>query len=154
MDNTVANKPNTTEILLVDDNPHDAELAIRVLKKFNLANRLVWVKDGVEALEFIFGSVDDPMLPINQKPRLVLLDLKLPKVNGHQVLARLKNDPRTRTIPVVMLTSSREEADIECSYKSGVNSYIVKPVDFENFTEAVRQLGLYWMLLNEPPEGR
>jgi two-component system response regulator len=154
MDNVVTNKPLTTEILLVDDNPYDAELAIRVLKKYNLANQLVWVKDGAEALEFIFGSVDDPMLPINQKPRLILLDLKLPKINGHQVLARLKNDPRTRTLPVVMLTSSKEEADIECSYKSGVNSYIVKPVNFKNFTEAVRQLGLYWMLLNEPPEAR
>jgi len=142
------------EILLVEDNPHDAELTQRALKKHNLINRLVWVKDGAEALEFIFGSSPGPSTPLNGSPKVVLLDLKLPKVDGHEVLRRLKEDPRTRTIPVVVLTSSREEIDIARSYRLGVNSYIVKPVDFGNFSDAVQQLGLYWLLLNQPPEGR
>jgi two-component system response regulator len=137
------------EILLVDDNLNDAELTMRALRKYNFDNRLLWVKDGLEALEYIFGLTDDPMTPIAHKPKLVLLDLKLPKKNGHQVLERLKSDPRTRTIPVVMFTSSRKDEDIQSSYESGVNSYIVKPAEFDNFTEVIRQLGLYWIQLNQ-----
>ena len=140
------------EILLVEDNPRDAELAQRALKMHNLANHLVWVKDGAEALDLIFGASGDPTAPLNHPPRVILLDLKLPKVDGHEVLRRLKEDPRTRVIPVVVLTSSREEIDIVRSYELGVNSYIVKPVDFDNFAQAVHQLGLYWLLLNQPPE--
>jgi CheY-like chemotaxis protein len=139
------------EILLVEDNPHDAEMAMRALKKHNLTNRLAWVKDGAEALELLFGpsAVADP--PLGAQSRLILLDLKLPKVDGLELLKRIKGDPRTRTIPVVVLTSSQEESDIVRSYAAGVNSYIVKPVDFDKFTEAVSQLGLYWLLLNQPP---
>ena len=131
------------EILLVEDNPHDAEMAMRALQKHNLANHLAWVRDGAEALEFLFGptAVADP--PLGPQSRLILLDLKLPKVNGLELLKRIKDDPRTRTIPVVVLTSSQEESDIVRSYAAGVNSYIVKPVDFDKFTEAVSQLGLY-----------
>ena len=140
------------EILLVEDNPRDAEMAMRALKKSNLTDRLVWVKDGAEALEYIFGRPEAPGVFFSAWPKLVLLDLKLPKVDGLEVLARLKRDPRTRNIPVVVLTSSREETDIVRSYQAGVNSYIVKPVNFERFTEAVNQLGMYWLLLNQPPE--
>ena len=142
------------EILLVEDNPFDAELTQRELHKYNLSNRLVWVKDGEAALNFIFGTADDPSAPLVGSPKLVLLDLKLPKVDGHEVLRRLKEDQRTKTLPVVVLTSSGEEADMLLSYQLGVNSYIVKPVEFEKFTEAVRQLGLYWLLLNESPRNR
>lgn len=131
------------EILLVEDNPHDVELTLRALKRNNLANRVHVARDGAEALEFLRDRV--PM------PKVVLLDLKLPKVSGLEVLRALKSDERTRTIPVVMLTSSREEPDIQESYRLGVNSYIVKPVDFEAFMRAVTDAGLYWLLLNEPP---
>jgi CheY-like chemotaxis protein len=154
MSRTDPHYSGAVEILLVEDNPQDAELTRRVLKERLLTNRLVWVKDGAEALEFIFGSSGDPTAPLNQPPRVVLLDLKLPKVDGHEVLRRLKADPRTRTIPVVVLTSSAEEVDIARSYETGANSYIVKPVGFENFAEAVQQLGLYWVLFNRPPENR
>lgn len=140
------------EILLVEDNPRDADLTMRALKKHHLVNHLVWVKDGAEALELIFGPAQDPSAGLAQVPRLVLLDLKMPRVDGHEVLKRLKQDPRARNIPVVVLTSSREEADVERSYSGGANSYIVKPVDFGAFSEAIRQLGLYWLLLNQPPE--
>ena len=140
------------EILLVEDNPRDAEMAMRALKKNNLANRLVWVKDGAAAIEYIFGRPGVPGGPSGTRPKLVLLDLKLPKVDGLEVLERLKRDPRTRNIPVVVLTSSREETDIVRSYQAGVNSYIVKPVNFDKFTEAVNQLGMYWLLLNQPQE--
>jgi two-component system, response regulator len=147
---------NSTDILLVEDNPRDAELALRALKNRNLANQLVWVKDGVEALEFIFGPGANGGTNGNQKlcnrPKVILLDLKLPKVDGLEVLARLKANEDSKTIPVVVLTSSHEEQDIVRSYKLGVNSYIVKPVDFDNFSEAVAQLGMYWLLLNQPPE--
>jgi two-component system response regulator len=140
------------EILLVEDNPRDAEMAMRALKKNNLSNRLVWVKDGAAAIEYIFGRPGAPDGVSGARPKLVLLDLKLPKVDGLEVLARLKRDPHTRNIPVVVLTSSREETDIVRSYQAGVNSYIVKPVNFEKFTEAVNQLGMYWLLLNQPSE--
>ena len=140
-----------TQILLVDDNPHDAELTMRVLRKRNLAQRLVWVEDGVTALEFIFGPNHRAGDELRHKPKLILLDLKMPKLNGTEVLQRLKADPEAKVIPVVMLTSSREERDLISCYKLGVNSYIVKPVESENFAEAVAQLGLYWMLHNEPP---
>lgn len=139
---------NEVEILLVEDNPHDAELALRALKKRNLSNHVAWVKDGAEAMDFIFGASTGG----KAAPKVILLDLKLPKVDGLEVLRQLKGDERTKHIPVVVLTSSREEQDIVQSYQLGVNSYIVKPVDFENFSEAVAQLGLYWLLLNQPPK--
>ena len=144
----------TTDILLVEDNPQDAELTLRVLRKRNLANRLTWVKDGAEALEHIFGLSGDPAAALVSSPQLILLDLKLPKVDGHDVLRRLKTDVRTHTIPVVILTSSREESDVEQSYNLGVNSYIVKPVGFEAFVETVTQVSLYWLLLNHSPDNR
>ena len=133
------------DILLVEDNPDDAELAIRALRKSNLANHLLHVQDGEEALKFLFDEK-------NNKPKLVLLDLKMPKVDGIEVLRRLKADERTCTIPVVMLTSSKEERDIVETYKLGVNAYIVKPLDFEQFHHAVGQLGLFWLVLNQTPQ--
>jgi CheY-like chemotaxis protein len=146
------NTNNEVEILLVEDNPRDAELAMRALKKRNLSNKLVWVKDGAEALEFIFGPDSNCNTALLRHPRLILLDLKLPKVDGLEVLRRLKSDAMAKTIPVVVLTSSREEQDIVRSYELGVNSYIVKPVNFDNFSEAVAQLGHYWLLLNQISE--
>jgi two-component system response regulator len=139
------------EILLVEDNPNDVELTLHALKKHNLANRIHVVRDGAEALDFIFGSGAYAGRRLEDRPKVILLDLKLPLVDGLEVLERIKSDPRTRTIPVVVLTSSREEPDIARSYALGVNSYIVKPVDFQQFAEAVRNLGLYWLLLNQPP---
>jgi len=144
-------RPGAVEILLIEDNPRDAEMTQRALSKHRLANRLVWVKDGEEALEVIFGEATDPTAPLAQTPRLVLLDLKMPKVDGHEVLRRLRQDGRTRAIPVVVLTSSQEEMDLELSYQNGASSYIVKPVDFANFAEAIQQLGMYWVLLNQLP---
>jgi len=140
------------EILLVEDNPNDMELALHALRKNKLANHIEVVRDGAEALEFIFATGDYAGRKVEDGPRVILLDLKLPKVDGLDVLRRIKSDPRTKHIPVVMLTSSREECDIVESYDLGVNSYITKPVDFDQFTEAVRQLGLYWLLLNQPPK--
>jgi len=140
---------NRVEILLVEDNPYDAELALEALKEHRLTNRIHVARDGAEALEYLFEK--DPDGLAKSPPKVILLDLKLPKVDGLDVLRRIKSDPRTRLIPVVVLTSSREERDIVESYKLGVNSYIVKPVDFPQFTEAVRTLGLYWVLLNQPP---
>ena len=134
----------SVEILLVEDSPADVELAVRALKKHNLANQLHVARDGAEALEFLFGATGA------QVPKMVLLDLKLPKVDGLEVLRRIKGDPVTRRIPVVVMTSSREERDIVESYDLGVNSYIVKPVDFEQFVCAVSDLGLYWLVLNQP----
>ncbi len=133
------------DILLVEDNPDDAELAIRALRKSNLANHLLHLQDGQEALDYLFNDQ-------NNKPKLVLLDLKMPKVDGIEVLRKLKADERTRTIPVVMLTSSKEERDIVETYKLGVNAYIVKPLDFEQFGKAVGQLGLFWLVLNQTPQ--
>lgn len=138
------------EILLVEDNPDDEELTLHSLNNHHLANYIHVVRDGAEALDWIFRTGKYTDRP-NQNPKLILLDLKLPKVDGLEVLRRIKSDPHTRAIPVVILTSSREERDIVQSYESGVNSFITKPVDFEQFTEAIRQLGLYWLLLNQPP---
>ncbi len=132
------------EILLVEDNPDDAELAIRALKKSNLANHLLHLQDGAEALEYLFNEK-------NSKPKLVLLDLKMPKVDGIEVLRQLKSNEKTKVIPVVMLTSSKEDRDIIESYQLGVNAYIVKPLNFEQFGQAVNQLGLFWMVLNQAP---
>jgi two-component system response regulator len=140
------------EILLVEDNPTDAELCIRALKKHNLANRLVWVKDGAEALDFLFGAGAYAGRPTAFRPKLVLLDLRLPKIDGLEVLRRIKADDRTRTIPVVVVTSSKEDRDVADSYKLGVNSFISKPVEFEEFAETVRRLGMYWLLINRAPQ--
>lgn len=142
---------NLVEILLVEDNPNDVELTLYALKQNHLANHLEVVRDGAEALEFLFCTGRYAGRQIENGPKVVLLDLKLPKVDGLEVLRRVKADPRTRPIPVVVLTSSREERDLVESYELGVNSYIVKPVDFQQFTEAVRHLGMYWLLLNQPP---
>jgi two-component system response regulator len=140
------------EILLVEDNPNDAELALRALRKHNLANKIHLVKDGAEALEFIFGNGAYAGRNVGNKPKVIFLDLKLPKVDGLEVLRKVKSDERTKTIPIVVLTSSHEERDLVESYKFGVNSYIVKPVDFDKFIQAVSQLGMYWMLLNKQPQ--
>jgi len=148
----MADYSNEVEILLVEDNPRDAELATRELKDRHLANKLVWVKDGAAALEFIFGADARTATEAARRPKVILLDLKLPKVDGLDVLRAIKNDKATRTIPVVILTSSREEQDLVRCYDLGVNSYIVKPVDFENFSQAVANLGLYWLLLNQQPD--
>jgi two-component system, response regulator len=144
---------SSVEILLVEDNPNDVELTLHTLKENRLTNAVQVVRDGAEALDFLllrgaFADRDPTRLP-----KVVLLDIKLPKVDGLEVLRGIRADPRTRTLPVVMLTSSREERDIIESYRLGVNSYIVKPVDFAQFTESVRELGMYWLLLNRPPEG-
>lgn len=140
------------ELLLVEDNPEDLEMALRALRKGNLSNRIVVARDGAEALDFIFGEGSHAGRRIADGPRVILLDLKLPKIDGLEVLRRAKGDPRTRTIPIVVLTSSKEHSDVVASYDLGANSYIVKPVNFERFTDAVRDLGLYWLLLNQPPK--
>lgn len=139
------------EILLVEDSRADAEMTLRTLKKKGIANNVEWVRDGVEALEYLFreGQYADRG---NGHPKMVLLDLKMPRMDGLQVLERMKADPRTRTIPVVMMTSSREEGDLVESYQRGVNSFVVKPVDFAEFAETVAQVGMYWMIANEAPD--
>lgn len=142
---------NAIELLLVEDNPQDLELAQRALRKANLFNRIHVARDGAEAIDFIFGAGPFAGRAVADELKVILLDLKLPKVDGLEVLRNLKDDPRTRTIPVVVLTSSREQRDVAESYRLGVNSYIVKPVNFERYAEAVRDLGLYWLLLNQPP---
>lgn len=139
---------NEVEILIVEDNPSDAEIALRALKKNNMANHVYVVTDGEEALDFIFSKGNYSGRQLNAHPKLILLDLKLPKIDGLEVLREIKSHTQTRTIPVVMLTSSKEESDIVKSYELGVNSYIVKPVNFDKFVEAVRDLGFYWLLLN------
>ena len=142
---------NEVEILLVEDNPEDAELTTRTLRKRNLANRLHHVEDGAAALDFLFGRGQFAGRDVNARPKVVLLDLKLPKVDGLEVLRAIKEDPRTRDVPVVVITSSREDRDLDEAYRLGANSYVVKPVDFNQFSEAVGQLGLYWVLINEMP---
>jgi two-component system response regulator len=139
---------NQVEILLVEDNPNDVELTLHALRSHHLTNRIQVVRDGAEALEFIFCTGAYKNRTIKNSPKVVLLDLKLPKVDGLEVLRRIKADPRTQMVPVVVLTSSREERDVMASYRLGVNSYIIKPVDFDQFSEAMRHLGLYWVLLN------
>ena len=138
------------DILLVEDNPDDVKLTLHAFKKYNLSNRVAVVRDGAEALEFLYRTGRYADRPAAEAPKLVLLDLKLPLVDGFDVLRRIKGDPETRSLPVVIMTSSKEERDVVDGYALGVNSYIVKPVDFEQFTEAVRQLGFYWLLLNQP----
>lgn len=142
---------NEIEILLVEDNVHDAELAMRALKKQNIANNLFHLKDGAAALEFLFGTGDFEGRNTANKPKVILLDLKMPKVNGIEVLEKIKSNPLTSDIPVVILTSSKENPDIKKCYSLGANSYIVKPVEFDNFSKAVAEVGLYWVLLNQPP---
>ena len=139
------------QILLVEDNPNDAELTLRALKKNHLANRVHHVKDGAEALDFMFGTGMYAGRSAAAGPRVVMLDLKLPKVDGWEVLRRIKADERTKDTPVVILTSSREESDLVEGYRLGVNSYVQKPVEFDKFVEAVAQLGMYWMVLNQTP---
>ena len=139
------------EILLVEDNPEDLELTLRAFRKSGLVNRIEVARDGAEALDFLFCEGIHSARRIEDAPRFILLDLKLPKVDGLEVLQRVKADPRTREIPVVILTSSREQRDLVESYRLGVNSYIHKPVNFEGFITAVQQLGLYWLLLNQRP---
>ncbi|HEY6166824.1 MAG TPA: response regulator [Verrucomicrobiae bacterium] len=143
---------NIVEILLVEDSPMDLELTLRALEKAKVANHIQVARDGAEALEFIFCEGAHAGRRIEDAPKVILLDLKLPKVDGLEVLQRIKGDPRTKSIPVVVLTSSKEQRDIVESYKLGVNSYIVKPVNFERFAEAVQELGFYWLLLNQPPK--
>lgn len=141
------------EVLLIEDSPQDLELTLRAFKKAKLTNRIEVARDGAEAIEFLFCEGAHAGRKIEDGPKVVLLDLKLPKIDGMEVLRRMKSDPRTRSIPVVVLTSSKEQNDVVESYNLGVNSYIVKPVNFERFVTAVQELGYYWLLLNQPPKG-
>jgi len=145
------NSSEAMEILLVEDNDFDAELTLRALTKYNLANQIVRFADGQEALDFLFSSKSSTGEELRANPKLILLDLKLPGISGLEVLQAIKSNPHTRCIPVVVLTSSTEEEDIIKSYESGVNSFISKPVEFDSFMESVKNLGLYWMLLNKAP---
>ncbi len=140
------------QIVLIEDNPADAELTVRALKKYHVANEILLLKDGEEASDYFFAKGQYSGRPPVPLPKLILLDLKLPKVDGLELLRRLKAGPRTRRIPVVILTSSRQEQDLVESYELGVNSYLVKPVDFSQFAETARTLGLYWLLLNQVPD--
>jgi CheY-like chemotaxis protein len=140
------------ELLLVEDNPEDLKMTLRALKKANLANHIHIARDGAEALQFIFCEGEYSGRKIENAPKVILLDLKLPKVDGKEVLERIKSDSRTKMIPVVVLTSSKEQSDVVESYNLGVNSYIVKPVNFEGFAAAVQELGMYWLLHNQPPK--
>jgi len=144
------NDQDIVEVLLVEDNPQDAELTIRALSRHNLANRLVHVEDGAEALDFLFGRGRYEGRQIGISPRVVLLDLKLPKVNGLEVLRSMKNDPGLQTIPVVMVTSSAEQPDVRAAYYLGANGYVIKPVKFEAFMEAMSRVGIYWVMVNHP----
>lgn len=140
------------EILVVEDDPQDLELMLRALRKAKISNRIQVARDGAEALEFVFCKGAHANRTMDNTPKVVLLDLKLPKVDGLEVLEKIKGDSRTKSIPVVVLTSSKEQRDVIESYRLGVNSYLVKPVNFDGFTAAVEELGLYWLLLNQPPE--
>lgn len=142
---------NDVEILLVEDNKNDAELAIRALNKVNLGNHLIHVKDGLEAVEFLFATGKFANRVAKNKPKVILLDIKMPRMDGIEVLRQIRANPATSAIPVVMMTSSKEESDIIESYALGVNSFVVKPVDFNSFSKAVSELGMYWLLINEPP---
>jgi CheY-like chemotaxis protein len=142
---------DAVEILLVEDTPADAELTMRALKKHSLVNNMVWVKDGAEALDFLFATGAFGGRDSTRPPKVVLLDLRLPRVSGIEVLRRIKDDERTRSIPVVALTSSKEDVDVEECYRLGVNSYITKPLSFDDFVKVVGELGLYWLLLNRIP---
>lgn len=145
-------KENTIEIILVEDNPADEEMTLMALKERNLANKVHVLRDGAEALTYILNNVDcRPGQTAEQRPKVILLDLKLPKVDGLEVLRRIRSDERTKTVPVVILTSSNEERDRIEGYKLGANSYVVKPVDFDDFARAVSEIGCYWVLMNEPP---
>ena len=146
------NQPKQTEILLVEDSQDDLDMTLRALHKANIANHIQIARDGAEALEFIFCEGAHAGRRIENIPKLILLDLKLPKIDGMEVLKRIKGDPRTKMIPVVILTSSKEQKDVIESYGLGGNSYIVKPVDFESFAATVKNLGMYWLLLNQPPK--
>lgn len=137
------------EILIIEDNPNDAELTLRALRKQNLANNVVHLHDGVEALDFLFGKGKYVSRTVSNVPKVILLDLKMPKINGLEVLEKIKADPLTRAIPVVILTSSAEDPDIKKAYDLGANSYIVKPVEFNKFSQTVADLGLYWMVINK-----
>jgi len=148
----MANNDGRVDILMVEDNANDEELTLHELAKYHLTNRVQVVRDGQEALEYVFCTGRYATRDIKDQPNVILLDIKLPYVDGLEVLRRIKQDQRTRTIPVVMLTSSREERDLIESYRLGVNSYIVKPVDFDQFKESARSLGMYWLLLNRPPK--
>jgi two-component system response regulator len=141
------------DILLVEDNPNDVKLTLHAFKTANLANSVHVARDGVEALEFLFGAEPRADGEIPEMPKLILLDLKLPRLDGHEVLKRIKGDSRTRGIPVVVLTSSSEERDVMRTYQVGANSYIIKPVDFEQFTESVRDIGKYWLVINHAQSG-
>ena len=144
--------PNSVEVLLVEDNVADAELTIRELKKHNMANNLVHLKNGEEALDFIFATGKyTGKRDLQYSPKIILLDIQMPKVNGIEVLQKIKTDPRTRAIPVVVLTSSKESPDVQKCYGLGANSYIVKPVNFESFAQAIKNLGFYWILMNQSP---
>jgi two-component system response regulator len=145
------NPIDIVEILIVEDTSEDLNLALRALRKAKITNRIQVARDGEEALEFIFCEGPFAQRKMEDGPKVILLDLKLPKVDGLEVLRRIKSDPRTRTIPVVVLTSSREQNDVVESYGLGVNSYIVKPVNFDQFSDAVQKLGMYWLLINHPP---
>jgi CheY-like chemotaxis protein len=140
------------EILLVEDNPHDAELTIRALKKKHLANRVFHVEDGVDALDFLFARGKFADRKLEDTPKVILLDLKLPRINGLEVLRAIKADDRTRAIPVVIVTSSAEDPDVKAAYQLGANSYVIKPVEFEAFIEAMSKLGVFWLLVNHPPK--
>lgn len=150
--NTPTNLSSAIEILLVEDNPNDLQLTLRALKKARVGNVIQVARDGAEALDFVFGEGAFSGRNVGDMPKMILLDLKLPKIDGIDVLRRIKGDPRTQCIPVVVLTSSKEQRDVVESYRLGVNSYIVKPVEFEGFAKAVQELGMYWLLLNQPPK--
>jgi two-component system response regulator len=147
----MVNANGRVEILLVEDNPTDAELCVRSLKKHNLTNQLIWVKDGAEALDFLFARGSYSGRNPNQAPKVVMLDLRLPKVDGLEVLRQIRGDERLKELPVVVLTSSKEDRDVAESYRLGANSFVSKPVEFTEFADAVAKLGLYWVLINKPP---